>query len=127
MSGLLRRSFLLRNPALSFDSLNLRPKPFAQSLFHFALTTRSIKVLHRLPFFRQGNKAAGHTLLALTFRNKLLQQAVVAWVRTGRVAEIRTDRRILKNRRGSPGSLRRTPVTSVFKKSQFESKYVENV
>src|SRR5579872_710145 len=127
MSGLLCRSFLLRNPALSFDSLNLSPKPFAQGLFHFDLTSRAVQVLHCLPLSREGNKAAGNTLLALPFRNKLLQQAVVAGMRTCRVAEVRTDRRILENRWSSPGSLRRTPVTSILKKAQFESKYVENV
>ena len=127
MSGPLGRSFLPRNSALAFDSLNLSPKPFAQGLFHFGLAAGAIQFFHRLTFSRQRNKAAGNTFLALPLRNKLLQQAVLAGMRTPRVAKIRADRRILENRRGSPRSVWRTPVPSVLKKAQFKSKYVENV
>ncbi|SPF34594.1 hypothetical protein SBA1_1310015 [Candidatus Sulfotelmatobacter kueseliae] len=98
----LGHSNLGRNPSLLLDLCDLGTQPVGQCLFQFDLTSGAIEVIHGLPLFRQLDKAAGYALTPERFGDKLFQQASLTGVRPRRIAEIRADRRVLKNRGSAP-------------------------
>src|SRR5580765_1600355 len=95
-------TFVWRKSPFPLDSLDLGAKPFGQRLFHFGLTAGAIQVFNRQPLFRQVDEPAGDAFLLLAFRNKLFEQATLAGMRARRIAEVRTNRRILEDSGGTP-------------------------
>jgi len=73
------------------------------------------------------DEATRHSFGATAFGHKLLQQAALARMRPGRVAEIRADGGIFKNRGRPPGRVRRASIASVLQEAQFEPENLQNV
>ena len=127
IGGTLGRSLFFLQAPFPLNSFDLFSQPSAESFFHFDLAAGAIEILHRQAIFGERNKAAGNTLCTLGIGHKLLQQAFLARMRPRGVAEIRADRRILKNRRSTPWRMRRPSITSIFQKAQLELQDLQNV
>ena len=123
----LRRPFFGRDAAFAFDPVNLRSQPLLQSLFHFELAAGSIQIFNGFLVRRELDKPARNALFFLPIQHKLLQQAALARLGVGGIAEIRARRRILKNRRRPPWRMRGSTIPTVEQEAQFKSKYIQNV